>query len=177
MLNIVMIQFAVHRFGIFIWILILAFFSSTVLLAQQLSNIPQPKLPQIGFTLGSKVFALEVAVAEMQIMVGLMGRTSMEDHEGMIFIFPDQRARGFRMNSCLFDLDALFVNSKGTIVAIQEMKASLDGKSSVLYIAPNTTRYVIEVKRGVAQSLGLYQGMQLSLPETIRDFALLKRAD
>lgn len=195
-----MIKRAVCRHLITIRVLALTFLSSTIINAspditpqikdinqvvtsqvfshsqQQQLNIPQLKLPQIRLMIGGVAFTLEVALTETQIRAGLMGRTVMEEQEGMIFVFSNQRARAFSMDKCLFDLDALFLNAKGTIVAIQEMNRLSGSKTSKLYVGPSTTQYVIEVNQGIANRLGLYRGMQLALPDVIKDFTLIEKA-
>lgn len=71
------------------------------------------------------------------------------------------------MSHCLFDLDALFINGRGIIVGMLEMKAPILNKSSRLYVSPSATQYVIEVKSGTAARLDLHLGMKLNLPPSI----------
>ena len=89
-------------------------------------------------------FELEVARTDSQIRTGLMGRTSLGNANGMLFIFPTEKMRAFTMDNNNFDLDIWFLDSNGFIVGIQEMDVPKPMQKSPYYIGPSSSRYVIE---------------------------------
>ena len=54
---------------------------------------------------------------------GLMHREPLPDGEGMFFIFPNSDERSFWMKNCLFDIDIVFLDSRGTVLSAHTMKA------------------------------------------------------
>ena len=85
---------------------------------------PQEKKPVIEkIEIAGETFKLEVACDTKSRTRGLMGRKKLDDDGGMIFIFRDRRLRSFWMANCLIDIDILFLDETGRIVAKHAMKA------------------------------------------------------
>ncbi len=74
-------------------------------------------------TIAGETFQLELATDATARERGLMGRDSIEESGGMLFIFPDSQRRSFWMGHCDIDIDLLFLNEAARIVAVHEMKA------------------------------------------------------
>jgi len=70
-------------------------------------------------------FALEVVADEASREKGLMYRTDIPDHGGMLFVFPDSQVRvqQFWMGHCLVDMDIIYLDGMGTVTATHQMKA------------------------------------------------------
>ena len=68
---------------------------------------------------------IEIADNEYQRQLGLMNRESMEEMQGMLFIFPQERYQSFWMLNTIFSLDIIFVNSNKEIVTIQKHHSSV----------------------------------------------------
>ncbi|MFM7705865.1 MAG: DUF192 domain-containing protein, partial [Rubrivivax sp.] len=60
----------------------------------------------------------EVARTPQQQQIGMMMRTRMEQHEGMLFVFDDVAPRCFWMRNTLLPLSIAFIADDGTIVNI-----------------------------------------------------------
>jgi uncharacterized membrane protein (UPF0127 family) len=58
---------------------------------------------------------LEVARTEAQREYGLMNRTSLAPHTGMIFVFPGDGPIDFWMKDTLIPLDMVFIAADGTV--------------------------------------------------------------
>jgi uncharacterized membrane protein (UPF0127 family) len=52
-----------------------------------------------------------------------MQRPELPPDRGMLFVFPEQRPRTFWMADTLIDLDIIFLDGDGRVVAMQEMRA------------------------------------------------------
>jgi uncharacterized membrane protein (UPF0127 family) len=91
---------------------------------------------------------VEFAETEYETQTGLMYRTSMEDNQGMLFIFEDERMHSFYMKNTEIALDIIFLKSDLTIASFQENTQPLNenGLSSQVPI-----QYVLEVNAGLAE--------------------------
>ena len=74
-------------------------------------------------TINGQEFALEVAANDATRQRGLAGRESIDEHGGMLFLFPEPMLLSFHMKDCLTDIDIIFVDARGRITALHEMKA------------------------------------------------------
>ena len=59
---------------------------------------------------------IEIADNDYERQLGLMNRESMEELQGMLFIFPAERYQSFWMLNTLFSLDMIFINNNKEIV-------------------------------------------------------------
>jgi uncharacterized protein len=128
-----------------------------------------------NLTIGGHSFRLELAVTPVQIRTGMMGRNTVGEKEGMLFIFPDERHRHFWMKGCLIPLDVVFVDGDGRIVAIHTMSVPDPGAGdSDLPTYPSRwpAQFAIELRAGRAGELKLKEGDKLDWPlERIRKWA------
>ena len=69
--------------------------------------------------IGNNKIKLEVARTDEEITRGLMYRTSLPPHNGMVFLFRPSRPVKFWMKNCFISLDMLFIKD-GKIVKICE---------------------------------------------------------
>jgi len=88
---------------------------------------------------------IEIADNDYQRQLGLMNRQSMEEMQGMLFIFPDERYQSFWMLNTLFSLDIIFINSNKEIVTIHKNTTPLSEQS---YPSSAPAIYVVEVNAG-----------------------------
>ncbi len=108
---------------------------------------------------------LEVAQTDAQREHGLMNRTSLPPHTGMIFVFPHQGGVAFWMKDTLLALDMVFVGSDGTVRLVDANVPTVaantpDGK---IPLEKGTARYVIELPAGEAALDGIVPGITLKL--------------
>lgn len=73
--------------------------------------------------IAGETFKLEVAADDQSREHGLMGRKTIEPDRGMIFIFEHSLRRSFWMKNCITDIDLIFLDHRGRIVALHEMEA------------------------------------------------------
>lgn len=102
-----------------------------------------------------KKIDIEIADNDGERMQGLMYRTSMEDTQGMLFVFPTSEPQSFWMKNTLISLDLLFVNENKEIVTIQKY-APPKSENSIPSNKP--ARYVVEVNAGFCDRYKVKEG-------------------
>ncbi|MCX2839675.1 DUF192 domain-containing protein [Salinimicrobium sp. MT39] len=103
---------------------------------------------------------LEIADDDYQRETGLMYRTSMEDDQGMIFIFEDEAPRGFYMKNTNIPLDLIFLDANNKVVSIQK---NAQPKSLKTIPSEKPAQYVLEVNAGLSDQWNLAVGDSLIL--------------
>jgi len=91
---------------------------------------------------------IEFAESEYETQTGLMYRQSMEDHQGMLFIFNEEAMHSFYMKNTEFALDLIFIKSDSTIGSFQENTQPFNenGLSSQVPV-----QFVLEVNAGLSE--------------------------
>ncbi len=97
---------------------------------------------------------------------GLMGRKSLGENQGMLFVFDSTGLYPFWMLNTSISLDAIFIAENGTVVDIIQMEpCGLNPTSCPRYIPKADSRYVLEVNKGFAERHGIAIGKsRLKLP-------------
>lgn len=110
----------------------------------------------VAFTNGQQVVSLNVEVARTpgERSMGLMGRTSLAEEAGMLFLFDEDTDMGFHMKNTAIPLSIAFIDAKGKILAIEE----LDPYDLTPVYSPSKYRSAIEVNRGWFEKKGIGVG-------------------
>lgn len=107
---------------------------------------------ELTFTdsVGNQIIKIDIEIADndYERQLGLMNRQSMEEMQGMLFIFPEERFQSFWMLNTLFSLDILFINSNKEIVTIHKNTTPLSEQS---YPSSKPAIYVLEVNAGFCE--------------------------
>jgi uncharacterized membrane protein (UPF0127 family) len=119
---------------------------------------PQPKLATVPLTAGMHAISAEVARTQEQRQMGLMLRTSMAPHEGMLFVFDDSAVHCFWMRNTLLPLSIAFIADDGRIVDIVDMKP----KSEESNCPSRPVRFALEMNKGWFAQRAIKPGFQLS---------------
>lgn len=84
---------------------------------------PTPGTPvlSIGVDGGTATLGVEIADEPAERALGLMGRTSLPEDHGMVFLFERETSSGFWMKDTLIPLSIAFWDGDGRIVAILDM--------------------------------------------------------
>jgi uncharacterized protein len=106
---------------------------------------------------------IEIANTEYGRELGLMKRKSMEENQGMLFIFPVEKMQAFWMRNTLISLDMIFVSAQKEIVTIQKNTKILSDQS---YPSSKPAMYVIEVNAGFSDRHNLKEGDKISWKES-----------
>lgn len=102
-----------------------------------------------------KTLDIEIAQTDYETQTGLMYRKSMEEHQGMLFIFQEEQPRSFYMKNTEFSLDIIYINKKKEVVSIQKNTIPYD-KNSLPSGEP--VLYVLEIKAGLSDRWGIENG-------------------
>ncbi|SHJ49974.1 hypothetical protein SAMN04487911_12310 [Arenibacter nanhaiticus] len=100
-------------------------------------------------------FDIEISESEYETQTGLMYRSSMEDTQGMLFIFEDVAMRSFYMKNTEIPLDIIFIDENMHIVSFQKNANPFD-EAGLTSTVP--AKYVFEINAGIADSLNLEVG-------------------
>lgn len=105
---------------------------------------------------------IEIADTDYDIQTGLMYRNSMEDNQGMLFVFDDVTERSFYMKNTKIPLDLIFIDGNHTIVSFQKNAKPFD-ESSLPSNAP--AKYVLEINAGLVDTWNLSVGDSISFTD------------
>lgn len=104
---------------------------------------------------------------------GLGGVESLPEKGGMLFVFPDSRLRAFVMRDCLIDIDILFLDPSGRIVAMHHMPVEppqTESENAIQYenrLKRYSSRfgaqYAIEIDGGQLKTMNLQEGQLINL--------------
>jgi hypothetical protein len=122
-------------------------------------------LPAITVRAPHADLTLEVAATPAQRQHGLMYRTAMSPHTGMIFVFDRDDAIAFWMKNTLVPLDMIFVGADGTVRRVFANVPVLKGNppDDQIPLEAARAKYVIELRAGEAASDGIAAGVILDL--------------
>jgi uncharacterized membrane protein (UPF0127 family) len=158
---------------------VIAFALATAALAIRAAE--SPPTPTVTILIGENVFELEVAADPARRERGLMERYELPPDRGMLFVFPDEAPRRFWMKHTRIDLDIVYLDSAGQVVATATMRTEVpqgDRESETHYedrlpYYPSTgpARFAIEFRSGTLALLRLAPGDRLNL-DTARLAAL-----
>ena len=115
----------------------------------------QRKLATVKLLLGREEIVAEIARTEMQITTGMMFRESMEENEGMIFVFPYASQRAFWMKNTKLPLSVAYIDSEGRILEIHDLEPfneeSVPSRNAEV-------RFVLEMNQGWFERHGIKVG-------------------
>lgn len=126
------------------------------------SLTPAAQLGLNRTTLTAGMHRLDVQLAQTpeQHQIGLMWRTDMPVHEGMLFVFETASTQCFWMRNTLIPLTAAFVEDDGTIVNLADMQPQSDDS----HCSTKPVRYVLEMNQGWFAKRHIQPGYQLGGP-------------
>jgi hypothetical protein len=129
----------------------------------------QPRLATLQLWLGPEHITAEMALTPDQERTGMMFRTSMAEDEGMIFVFPAQRA-SFWMKNCPLPLSVAYLDPDGVIQEIHDLQPH--NTNAVLSASANI-HFALETPQGWFQRHHVSEGMTVrtergSLMETFQ---------
>ncbi|MCF0206938.1 MAG: DUF192 domain-containing protein [Bacteroidales bacterium] len=101
---------------------------------------------------------IEIASSEVEHARGLMFRKSMEENQGMLFMFEEEEFRSFWMHNTLIPLDIIYVNAAGKIVDVYKNTKTL---SDVSLPSKYPAMYVVEINGGLYDKYGFDENTKI----------------
>lgn len=129
------------------------------LLALALVSLPAyaQDMPVVQLNAGMHLIRAEVAAEFGTRMRGLMYRASMAQNAGMLFIFDEDTQHCMWMKNTLIPLSVAFIDEKGAITNIEDMKPQTEDS----HCASRPARYALEMNRGWFAAHGIKPGSRI----------------
>jgi uncharacterized membrane protein (UPF0127 family) len=103
---------------------------------------PESRFPTL--TIKGTVLYIEKAVTDEERQHGLMHRKKLPANQGMLFVYSEERILSFWMKNTYIPLSIAYIDSKGIIVDIQDMKPETEDS----YPSKKPALYALEVNQG-----------------------------
>lgn len=116
---------------------------------------------------GDTIIHLDVEYANTpnSIEYGMMYRKNMDETMSMLFFMGNMQMRSFWMKNTYVSLDIIYIDDKLRIVSIQKNAEPLNTRSLP---SDGPAQYVLEVKGGLSDKLGLQKGDMINFTDVAR---------
>ena len=104
-------------------------------------------------------FFVELAITPEEKAHGLMFKGYLDDDYGMLFVFNESGYHTFWMKNMIIHLDIIWLNEDREIVHIERNAEPCKDICKILD-ASAESKYVLEIKSGLSDKLGLENGMR-----------------
>ena len=128
-----------------------------------------PRTPVAGFgevsfrvASGPQLCALLAQTADQQAH-GLMARTDLAGHVGMLFVFAADTNETFYMRNTPMPLSIAWFDSAGRLVSTADMAPCPDRPNCKTYAATRPYRYALEVPQGGLGGIGVGPGSSIAV--------------
>ena len=137
-----------------------ALLASCTLGAFATAAVAESALPAVELGFGMYRIEAEVAHTFETRQTGLMNRTAMPLHRGMVFVFPEARAHCMWMKNTPLPLSVAFVDDHGKVINIEDMQPHTTDN----HCAAGQARFALEMNLGWFAERGIKAG------DTLRGF-------
>ena len=103
---------------------------------------------------------VEFAKNDEERALGLMYRSSMDEHQGMWFIFPEEAPRSFYMRNTEIPLDIIYLDKDKKVVSIAKNARPYDETSLP---SEKPAMYVLEINGGLSDKWGIEKGDRMEV--------------
>lgn len=111
----------------------------------------------VDITIGDKKYKVEIADTPEKQEKGLMGRKSLPENQGMLFIYDEPQDLSYWMKDTLISLDIIFIDDDMEVVAVKQGQPMSEEP-----ITENDVQYVLEVN----SNSGIEEGDQLVIEDS-----------
>lgn len=109
---------------------------------------------------------IELAENNYERETGLMYRRSMEDDQGMLFVYSDEAPRNFHMKNTYIPLDIIFYSEDSSVVSMQENAQPLDETSLP---SGEPAQFILEVNAGKADEWEIEEGDKMDFRRLVQE--------
>lgn len=111
----------------------------------------------VDITIGDKKYKVEIADTPEKQEKGLMGRKSLPEDQGMLFIYDEPQDLSYWMKNTFISLDIIFIDDDMEVVSIKQGQPMSEEP-----ITENDVQYVLEVN----SNSGIEEGDQLVIEDS-----------
>jgi len=108
-------------------------------------------------------FAVEIADDEAERFLGLSDHTSLDERQGLWFVFERPGEYGFVMRDMDFAIDIIWVDADRRVIGAAE-RAQPDSYPGTVFRPPAPVQYVLEVPAGSVDKFGIEPGQTVKGP-------------
>ena len=109
-----------------------------------------------------KSMDIEIADDDYSRQTGLMYRESMEEKQGMLFVYQRESMHNFYMKNTYIPLDLIFFDGDSTIVSFQKDAKPLDETNLPSQVP---AQFILEINAGLSERWGLQTGDRCSFQQ------------
>lgn len=111
----------------------------------------------VDITIGDKKYKVEIADTPEKQEKGLMGRVSLPEDQGMLFIYDEPQDLSYWMKNTLISLDIIFIDDDMEVVSVKQGQPMSEEP-----ITEDDVQYVLEVN----SNSGIEEGDQLVVEDS-----------
>lgn len=134
-------------------LLLVSSFAAVLLPASSVAQVNKD-LPVVDLTINAAKLKAEVAADNNTRTIGLMNRFSLKPDQGMIFVFAQSEPLAFWMRNTFVPLSIAYIDSKGVIVNIVDMKP----QDESTHPSAGPAMFALEMKQGWFKERGIVAG-------------------
>lgn len=112
---------------------------------------------------GNNIFKVDIADTDLSRMLGLSGRKSLNENEGMLFVFPTPGEYSFWMKGMNFPLDFVWIANGSVIQLTENVPKPTSTLDFATYSPSSTVDQVLEINAGKAARAGIQVGDSVTL--------------
>src|SRR5579872_3196378 len=119
---------------------------------------------QKDITINHYQLSVDIARIPQEYERGLSGRKSLQENQGMLFVFPKEDNVGFWMIDMNFPLDIIWMNKNCEVVYISKNTPACQNRETCPVINPyKPSQYVLEVVSGFSEKHYISIGEKLDI--------------
>lgn len=116
-------------------------------------------------TINNHTFKVEPVTTSEKQQLGLSGRESLAQDQGMLFVFEESDYHTFWMKNMKFPIDIIFINEDDEIVSIAEnaKPPASDNETLPLYKSGGPVNTVLEINAGLSEKYDIQVGDKVEI--------------
>lgn len=115
-------------------------------------------------SINNHTYNLLLANDDKSRQVGLSNRKSLDQNQGMLFVFPKKGIYSFWMKDTQIPLDIIFINDDKVVHIIKNATPQAGNKGTLpIYTPPSEGNYVLEINGGQSDKYKIKNGDKVTL--------------
>lgn len=114
--------------------------------------------------IGNETFKVEVADSESEKQIGLSEKTSLQDNEGMLFVFNSPDYYSFWMKEMDFPIDIIYINGDKVTSVVKNAQPPTSNSTELPIFRPEEpSDRVLEINAGLADKYNIQKGTTVKI--------------